>query len=94
MSDARPVVVATDIAAARARRAVRRIVSEWRLDGQKSVHHCRLTPNAAEDLFVQIAERLDTRTDRLLLVWVDTRRPLALRGRAQAGDDGRLNWLR
>lgn len=80
---ARPCVIAYDIACNRTRRRVLRVLREWRLDGQKSVHECRLTPAQAEELFIQIAELIDPASDRLLLSWVQPRRRGAARGQGR-----------
>ena len=75
-----PAVIAYDISANRTRRQVRRILLEWRLDGQKSVHECLLSRAEAQELFIQIGEAIDQETDRLLLAWLTTRRPVLARG--------------
>ena len=46
------------------------ILLEWRLDGQKSVHECVLSPAEAQELFMQLGDAIDPETDRLLLAWV------------------------
>jgi CRISPR-associated protein Cas2 len=81
--DRRPAVVAYDIADDRTRRAALRILREWRLDGQLSVHECLLSAAEAAELFVQLAEVLDPDTDRLLLAWLHTRRPALARGKGR-----------
>jgi CRISPR-associated protein Cas2 len=78
--DRRPAVVAYDITNDRTRRAALRILREWRLDGQLSVHECLLSAAEAAELFVQLAEVLDPDTDRLLLASLHTRRPALARG--------------
>jgi CRISPR-associated protein Cas2 len=79
----RPAVIAYDIADDRTRRAALRILREWRLDGQLSVHECLLSATEAAELFVQLAEVLDPETDRLLLAWLHTRRPALARGKGR-----------
>lgn len=76
----RPVVIAYDICADATRRQVYKILLEWRLDGQKSVHECLLSPDEARELFIQLGQALDRHTDRLLLAWVSVPRPLYARG--------------
>lgn len=76
----RPAIIAYDIASNRTRRRVYRILREWRLEGQRSVHECRLSEAEATELFVQLAETIDHDSDRLLLAWLATRRPAAARG--------------
>jgi len=77
----RDLIVAYDIESNRTRRRVQLVLREWRLDGQKSVHECRLSAPMAEELFVQLCTEIDPETDRLLLAWVkggfvqDGRRP-------------------
>lgn len=75
-----PTVIAYDISADRARRRVCKILLEWRLDGQKSVHECALSAAEAQELFVQLGQAIDPATDRLLLARVAPRRPLFARG--------------
>jgi len=79
----RPCVVAYDIRSNSVRRRVLRVLRAWRLDGQESVHECRLSQSEAEELFVQLAEMIDPETDRLLLSWVQPRRRGAARGRGR-----------
>jgi CRISPR-associated protein Cas2 len=81
--DRRPAVIAYDIAEDRTRRAALRVLREWRLDGQLSVHECLLDAQEAAELFVQLGETLDPATDRLLLAWIHTRRPALARGRGR-----------
>lgn len=75
-----PVIIAYDIQSDATRRRVYRILLEWRLDGQKSVHECLLEVGEAKELFMQLTEAIDRDTDRLLLVWVAPRRALFARG--------------
>ena len=79
----RLAVIAYDIESHRTRRRVHRILREWRLDGQRSVHECRLTEAEATELFVQLAETIDHKCDRLLLAWLAVRRRPLARGRGQ-----------
>jgi len=76
-------VIAYDISEDRTRRAALRVLREWRLDGQRSVHECLLDPQEATELFVQLAETLDPATDRLLLAWLQARRPALARGKGR-----------
>ncbi|ESQ13519.1 MAG: CRISPR-associated endonuclease Cas2 [Thiohalocapsa sp. PB-PSB1] len=80
----RPAVIAYDIGDNRDRRAALRILREWRLDGQRSVHECLLSQEEAAELFVQLAGVMDPDNDRLLLAWLDRR------GQAQARGKGRI----
>ena len=73
MSIPRPIVVAYDISKNKIRAKIYKILKEWRLGGQKSVHE-------AEELFLQLSEPLDKKTDRLLMVWLETHRPVLYRG--------------
>ena len=75
-----PVIIAYDISADQTRRRVYKILLEWRLDGQKSVHECVLSFAEAQELFIQLGQAIDPATDRLLLAWVAPRRPLFARG--------------
>ena len=65
----RPAIVAYDVSDPANYRQVLRIIKEWRLDGQKSVHECLLSRREAEELFTQLCECTDQGTDRLLLAW-------------------------
>jgi len=75
-----PVVVAYDISDNKNRAKVFRILKEWKLDGQKSVHECQLTGSQAEELFLQLSEKVNTKTDNLLMIWVEHRRNILTRG--------------
>ncbi|MBF0369350.1 MAG: CRISPR-associated endonuclease Cas2 [Magnetococcales bacterium] len=74
------VIIAYDIHLNKTRRAVLKILREWRLDGQKSVHECRLMRAAAEELFIQLGSAIHPRDDSLLLARVDGRRRVLSRG--------------
>ena len=78
--ETRPIIVAYDISKDRTRSKVFKILKEWRLDGQKSVHECRLDRRKAEELFLQLGTAIDTKTDNLLMAWVNTRRKVLVRG--------------
>lgn len=82
-----PIIIAYDISANPIRRRIYKILLEWRLDGQKSVHECVLSIAEAQELFIQLGQAIDPATDRLLLAWVAPRRPLYARG------VGRVNAL-
>lgn len=89
-----PLVIAYDISSNRRRRRVHRILSEWRIDGQLSVHECRLTRTQAEELFLQLGEAIDPQTDSLLLAWLFMRRQAMARGRGSvAALTQRLHWV-
>ncbi|QTA90420.1 CRISPR-associated endonuclease Cas2 [Desulfonema magnum] len=74
------VIVAYDISDNKARGRVFRIMKSWRVGGQKSVHECRLTLREAEELYLQIAEHLNEKTDSLLMVWLQPYRKVLHRG--------------
>ena len=80
MNRPRPVVVAYDISENRLRAKIYKILKQWRLGGQKSVHECRLKMSQAEELFLQLSEPLDEKKDRLLMVWLESHRPVLCRG--------------
>ncbi len=80
MSTSRPIVVAYDISKNKIRYKIHKILKEWRLGGQKSVHECRLKMRQAEELFLQLSEPLDKKTDRLLMVWLEIHRSVLYRG--------------
>ena len=79
----RPAIVAYDIRADSTRTQVLRVLREWRLDGQLSVHECWLTPSEATELFLQLGAAIDPATDRLLLAWVHPRHRAQARGRGR-----------
>lgn len=81
----RPAVIAYDIRDDRTRRAALRILREWRLDGQRSVHECLLTQAEAAELFVQLADVMDPETDRMLLAWLNHRGQAHARGKGHIG---------
>lgn len=70
----RTVIIAYDVRSDSVRRRMLRVLREWRLDGQKSVHECRLTDTEAQELFLQLAAEIDSGTDRLMLAWVSAQR--------------------
>ncbi|MBT6339967.1 MAG: CRISPR-associated endonuclease Cas2 [Desulfobacula sp.] len=76
----RPIIVAYDISRNKIRTRVRKILKEWRLDNQKSLYECRLTNRQAEELFLQLSENLDHKTDKLLMAWLEPHRNLLYRG--------------
>ncbi len=80
MSTPKPVVVAYDISNNKARARARKILREWSLGGQKSVHECRLKMRQAEELFLQLSEPLDNGEDRLLMAWLEPHRAVLRRG--------------
>lgn len=65
----RMAVLAYDITDNKARARIHRVLKDWKLDGQKSVAECLLSPTEAEELCAQLLEHLDSGTDRLALVW-------------------------
>ncbi len=76
----RPIVIAYDISENATRAKVLKILKEWRLDGQKSVHECKLTKRQAEELFIQLGQAINTKTDNLIMAWIETRRNILARG--------------
>ena len=78
-----PVIVAYDISDHASRRRVFRILKEWRIEGQKSVHECYLTRSEAEELFLQLGQILDQRSDHLLMAWLDQSRKGLARGKGR-----------
>ncbi len=83
MSVRKAVVIAYDIADRKSRNRVLRILKEWRIDGQKSVHECWLTIREAEEIFLQLVEWIDPETDLLLLAWLEPQREMLCRGIAR-----------
>jgi CRISPR-associated protein Cas2 len=90
----RLAIVAYDIASNRRRRAVLRVLARWRLEGQKSVHECRLDPEEAAELYLQLRELIDPDNDHLLLVWSPDAAPTASLGLAAKAQRGPLLGLR
>ncbi|MDQ7014834.1 MAG: CRISPR-associated endonuclease Cas2 [Gammaproteobacteria bacterium] len=78
----RAAIIAYDISCDRRRYRVLKILKEWRLDGQKSVHECLLSESQAEELFLQLAEFIQAE-DRLLLAWLHGHREGSSRGVGQ-----------
>ena len=54
------VIVAYDISKNKVRAKIHKILKEWRLGGQKSVHECRLTKRQAEELFLERLSESDS----------------------------------
>ena len=67
-------VIAYDIQSNKRRCKLFRILKLWKLDAQYSVFECRLTQVEAEELFLQLTNLLDEKTDSLLLAWLDMSR--------------------
>lgn len=80
MAFSRPIVIAYDISKDKSRARVRKILREWNLDNQKSVYECRLTQTQAEELFLQLTEEIDTKTDNILMTWIEPRRKIFKKG--------------
>lgn len=80
-------IIAYDISDDKIRRKVHKILLEWRIDGQKSVHECQLSQAEARELFIQLGQTIDRRSDSLLLAW------LAPQRQAQALGRGRVDGL-
>ena len=80
MAKSRPIIVAYDISKNKIRARVRKILTEWNLGKQKSVYECRLTHAQAEELFLQLSHEINTKTDNLLMVWLEPRRKILTQG--------------
>ncbi|OGR14454.1 MAG: CRISPR-associated endonuclease Cas2 [Desulfobacula sp. GWF2_41_7] len=80
MALSKPIVVAYDISANKKRARARKILKEWNLDNQKSVYECRLTQAQAEELFLQLSREINTKTDNLIMAWLEPRRNILTRG--------------
>ena len=87
-----PCVICYDIASDRRRRQVRKVLAQWRLDGQKSVVETRLSRGEARELFLQLAELIDPDTDRLALAWLCT--PVQVVTRGSGRNTFRQHWIR
>ncbi len=76
----RPILIAYDITHPKRLRQALKILKAWRLDGQKSVHECLLTPEEAQRLKTELTHLLHHENDKLLMVWLDNRRPIHVAG--------------
>lgn len=94
MGKIRPIVVAYDISDNKVRSKVHRILKEWRLGGQKSVHECRLKMSQAEELFLQLGEQVDNEKDCLLMAWLEPHRSVLFRGLGNADISLRVRHIR
>ncbi len=94
MSRKKPIIIAYDISKNKIRGKVFRILKEWRIGGQKSVHECWLTKRQAEELFLQISELLNMATDTLLMVWLANHRRVLHRGLGKDSINNRIRLLR
>ncbi|KPA10105.1 CRISPR-associated protein Cas2 [Candidatus Magnetomorum sp. HK-1] len=77
MGNNRPIIVAYDISNNKTRRNIFKILKSWRIDGQKSVHECRLNQQQAEELFLQLNDPIDQETDRLMMAWLEQNRKVS-----------------
>ena len=87
-----PTLVAYDITDDSARAKAFRTVLEWRLDGQKSVHECRLNRAEAEEIFVRLSELIDPVGDRIMLARIEDRLVRTV-GRKPASRSLAPGWL-
>ena len=67
-------IIAYDISSNKRRRRVFRCLQDWSLDSQYSLFECLLSQKEAEELFIQLTDLIDEKTDTLLLAWVDNAR--------------------
>lgn len=74
------LVIAYDIRLHKTRRRVHKILKTWCIDGQKSVHECLLGQNRAQELFIQLAHDIDSKTDSLLMARIEIHRKTLYRG--------------
>jgi CRISPR-associated protein Cas2 len=72
----KPVIIAYDIRSNKNRSRVRKILQDWKLDGQKSVCECFLSRNEAEELVLQISSYIDRTSDNILIAWLAPDRPV------------------
>lgn len=72
----RSMIVSYDISKNKLRKRVHKILQQWRIGGQKSVHECRLSQRDAEELFLQMNSVVDQKTDKVLMVWLDNHRKM------------------
>ena len=86
MQKRKAIIIAYDVSRNKRRYRVRRILKTWRLGGQKSVFECRLSEGEAEELFMQLGQVMDLKTDHLLMAWVEPRRKILGRGIGRKSD--------
>ena len=75
-----PFLICYDITDDKTRKKIFTIMKSWRIDGQKSVHECRLSPQSAQELFIQLNEFINQKTDRLLFAQLEQNRSILTRG--------------
>ncbi len=68
-------IIAYDIVDNKIRRKVFRCLQNWRLSSQYSVFECQLNKKQSEELLLQLCDIIDESQDKLLFIWLDTRRP-------------------
>ncbi|WP_341325698.1 CRISPR-associated endonuclease Cas2 [Methylotuvimicrobium sp. KM2] len=77
-------VLAYDIVDNKTRRKAFKRLQAWQIGSQYSVFECRLNKRQSEELLLQLCNIIDEQQDKLLFVWLDSRRPAkALTKRAQ-----------
>jgi len=84
MNNRRTLIISYDISNDKTRKKAFKTLKDWRYDGQKSVHECKLTMNQAEELFLQLNEPLNQESDKLMMVWLDSHRNILYRGCGKA----------
>ena len=89
----KPLIVAYDISKNKSRNRVFKIMKSWRIGGQKSVHECRLDIGQVKELFLQLAEHMNEKTDSLLVVWLEPHRKVLHRGIGNAGVNSRIRHI-
>jgi len=72
----RPILIAYDVSDPKRLYRTLKILKRWRLDGQKSVHECMMTPEQVAALKNELAYIMNEEEDKLLMVWLDKRRPI------------------
>jgi len=60
-------IIAFDISCNKRRYRVRKLLKQWGIMSQKSIYETSLAPDAVEELFLQLMEKISTKTDRLLI---------------------------
>ena len=74
-------LVAYDICRPARRARALRAVKAFGLDGQKSVHECALSRAERRELADRLTAVIDTATDKLMILPLDARSPIARLGR-------------
>jgi len=68
-------IIAYDIVDNKKRRKLFRCLQSWKLSSQYSVFECQLNKKQSEELLLQLCDMIDEKQDKLLFIWLDSKRP-------------------